>query len=139
MAQEQENNSVPPKFKIGSDICSIRRVEEVYDKYQERFLDRILTASEKEYVLSRKKKADMLARLAGRFAAKEATSKVLGSGFIGVSWKEIEVLRLPSGEPRLKLSGKAEERARELNLTHFELTMSHERDYAVAFVLGYCH
>lgn len=126
-----------PKYKIGSDICSIRRIEEVYDKFGERFLDRILTPQEKSYVLSRKQKDDKLARLAGRFAAKEATSKVLGTGFIGVSWKEIEVLRLPSGAPQLCLSGRAQERAQDLKLNHFELTMSHEKDYAIAFVLGY--
>lgn len=125
------------KYKIGSDICSIRRIEEVYDKFGERFLDRVLTPSEKRYVLSRKQKDDKLARLAGRFAAKEATSKVLGTGFIGLSWKEIEVVRLPSGAPQLTLSGRAQERARALKLEHFELTMSHEKDYAIAFVLGY--
>lgn len=125
------------KYKIGSDICSIRRIEEVYDKFGERFLDRILTPQEKSYVLSRKQKEDKLARLAGRFAAKEATSKVLGTGFIGVSWKEIEVLRLPTGAPQLRLSGRAQERAQDLKLNHFELTMSHEKDYAIAFVLGY--
>lgn len=128
---------MPGKYKIGSDICSIRRIEEVYDKFGERFLDRILTPQEKSYVLSRKQKDDKLARLAGRFAAKEATSKVLGTGFIGVSWKEIEVLRLPSGAPQLRLSGRAQERAQDLKLNHFELTMSHEKDYAIAFVLGY--
>lgn len=125
------------KYKIGSDICSIRRIEEVYDKFGERFLDRVLTPSEKRYVLSRKQKDDKLARLAGRFAAKEATSKVLGTGFIGLSWKEIEVVRLPSGAPQLALSGRAQERAQALKLEHFELTMSHEKDYAIAFVLGY--
>lgn len=128
---------MPGKYKIGSDICSIRRIEEVYDKFGERFLDRVLTPQEKSYVLSRKQKDDKLARLAGRFAAKEATSKVLGTGFIGVSWKEIEVLRLPSGAPQLRLSGRAQERAQDLKLNHFELTMSHEKDYAIAFVLGY--
>jgi holo-[acyl-carrier protein] synthase len=123
------------KFKVGSDICSIDRIAQVYERYGEKFLDRILTAGEKKYALSSKR--DFLAKVAARFAAKEATSKVLGTGFIGVGWKEIEVVRLPSGAPTLKLSGRAEAVARKLGMNCFELTMSHEKEYAIAFVLGY--
>ncbi|MBS1993608.1 MAG: holo-ACP synthase [Cyanobacteria bacterium SZAS LIN-2] len=123
------------KFKVGSDICSIKRVEEVYTRYGEKFLDRILTASEKAYALSRPK--DFMARVAGRFAAKEATSKVLGTGFFGIGWKDIEVVRLGSGEPTIKLHGRAIAVAERRGLKGFELTMSHEREYAIAFVLGY--
>ncbi|MBA4076539.1 MAG: holo-[acyl-carrier-protein] synthase [Cyanobacteria bacterium PR.023] len=122
-------------FKIGSDICSIKRIDEVYKRFGSRFLDRILTAGEKAYVLSRPK--DFLARVAARFAAKEATSKALGTGFIGVGWKEIEVVRLASGAPTIELHGKAKERAASIGLTSFELTMSHEKEYAIAFVLAY--
>lgn len=123
------------RFKIGSDICSIERISKVYDQYGEKFLDRILTENEKRYALSSKK--DFLAKVAARFAAKEAASKVLGTGMRGVGWKEIEVVRLSSGAPTLKLSGRAEKIAAKLGLTAFELTMSHEKEYAVAFVLGY--
>lgn len=122
-------------FKVGSDICSIKRVEAVYERFGERFLDRILTSGEKKYVLSRPK--DFLARVAARFAAKEATSKALGTGFIGVGWHDIEVVRLPSGAPTIKLHGRALERAQHLGLTGFELTMSHEQEYAIAFVLAH--
>ena len=122
-------------FKIGSDICSIKRIEEVYKRFGSRFLDRILTQGEKTYVLSRPK--DFLARVAARFAAKEATAKALGTGFIGVGWKEIEVVRLASGAPTIALHGKAKERASAIGLTNFELTMSHEKEYAIAFVLAY--
>jgi holo-[acyl-carrier protein] synthase len=122
-------------FKIGSDICSIKRIEDVYLRFGSRFLDRILTEGEKAYVLSRPK--DFLARVAARFAAKEATSKALGTGFIGVGWKDIEVVRLATGAPTIELHGKAKERAQSIGLTSFELTMSHEREYAIAFVLAY--
>ncbi len=121
-------------FKIGSDICSIKRVEDVYKRFGERFLDRILTSGEKAYVMSRPK--DFLSRVAARFAAKEATSKALGTGFIGVGWKEIEVVRLPSGAPTIKLHGRAQAVAKQRGLTNFELTMSHEQEYAIAFVLA---
>lgn len=123
------------QFKIGSDICSIKRVEDVYKRFGERFLERILTEGEKAYVMSRPK--DFLSRVAARFAAKEATSKALGTGFIGVGWKEIEVVRLPSGAPTIALHGKAKERAQSIGMTSFELTMSHEKEYAIAFVLAY--
>ena len=123
------------RFKVGSDICSIKRVEEVYNRYGERFLDRILTASEKAYALSRPK--DFLARVAGRFAAKEATSKVLGTGFSGIGWKDIEVVRMVSGEPSIKLHGRALAVAEKRGLSGFEVTMSHEKEYAIAFVLGW--
>jgi holo-[acyl-carrier-protein] synthase len=123
------------RFKVGSDICSIKRVEDVYSRYGEKFLDRILTAAEKAYALSRPK--DFLARVAGRFAAKEATSKVLGTGFSGVGWKDIEVVRMSTGEPTIKLHGRAIAVAERRGLKNFELTMSHEKEYAIAFVLGY--
>jgi holo-[acyl-carrier protein] synthase len=124
------------KFKIGSDICSIERVNSVWTKYGERFLDKVLTAGEKKYVLSVKPE-DAASKIAARFAAKEATVKALGTGFRGVSFQEIEVVRRPSGEPSLKLSGRAAELQRQLNLQALELTISHEREYAIAFVLGY--
>jgi holo-[acyl-carrier protein] synthase len=89
------------QFKVGSDICSIKRVEDVYAKFGEKFLDRVLTDGEKAYVMSRPR--DFLSRVAARFAAKEATSKVLGTGFVGVGFKEIEVVRLSSGAPTIKL------------------------------------
>lgn len=123
------------QFKVGSDICSIKRVEDVYAKFGEKFLDRVLTDGEKAYVMSRPR--DFLSRVAARFAAKEATSKVLGTGFVGVGFKEIEVVRLSSGAPTIKLSGRAKNVAAKLGLTNFELTMSHEKEYAIAFVLGY--
>lgn len=122
-------------FKIGSDICSVKRIEEAYDKFGERFLDKILTAGEKSYVLSNKK--DILSRTAVRFAAKEAMSKVLGTGFRGLAFKEIEVVKLPSGAPAIQLHGRAVEIAQKRKLDSFEITLSHEREYAIAFVLGF--
>lgn len=122
-------------YKIGSDICSIKRIEATYQRFGGRFLDRILTSGEKSYVLSRPK--DFLSSVASRFAAKEAASKALGTGLNGVAWKEIEVVRLRSGAPTIKLHGRALQRAEYIGLTDFEVTMSHEREYAIAFVMAY--
>ena len=121
-------------FKIGTDIVSLERIEKAYSRFGTKFLDRILTPAEKSYVLSRNKSA--VASLAGRFAAKEACSKVLGSGWYNLDWKEVEVVRLYTGAPQLKLHGRAQERAQRLGLTQFELSISHEREFAVAFVVA---
>ena len=122
-------------IKIGTDICSIERVRKTYEKFGTRFVERILTPSERSYVLS--KPAQTAARFAARFAAKEAASKVLGTGWNGVGWQEIEVIKHASGAPALQLHGRAAERAKRLGLTTFEVSLSHEREFATAFVVGY--
>lgn len=124
-----------PGLRVGVDICSVARVTEVYSKYGEKFLKRVLTADEIDYVKSSEK--HLLTRVAVRFAAKEAAVKVLGTGWVGVGWHEVEVKRKRSGEPRLSLTGRAAARAEQLGLTHFELSMSHEKEYAVAFLVAY--
>ena len=122
-------------LKVGIDICSINRIRSVYDKYGNRFLDKVLTANESDYVLSRKK--HKIETLAGRFAAKEAVAKVLGVGWRGIHFKEIEIVRHPSGAPQVILHRRALALAKRLNLNHFEVSLSHEREFAVASVIGY--
>lgn len=122
-------------IKIGTDICSIKRIIRAYERFGDRFLERILTEREIAYVSSQK--AHMMTRLAGRFAAKEATSKVLGTGWHGIGWKEVEIVRLASGAPTLTLHGRAKDKASELGLSVWEVSVSHEREYAVAFVLAH--
>ncbi len=122
-------------IKIGTDICSVSRVTQAYNRFGQRFLRRILTESEIDYVLSND--ANLGNRLAARFAAKEAASKALGRGWQGLGWKDIEVIKEASGAPGLKLHGRAVKLAAELGLSHFEVSLSHEREYATAFVLAY--
>ncbi len=122
-------------FKVGTDIVSLDRIEKAYARFGSKFLERILTAAETSYVLSRKKGA--VASLAGRFAAKEACSKVLGTGWRNLDWKEIEVTKQMSGAPGISLHGRAKELAKRRGLTHFELSISHEREFAIAFVVAY--
>ncbi len=125
-----------PKVKIGTDICQIERYRSVYEKYGDRFLKRVLTENEYKYVTSNER--NLVSRLTGRFAAKEATSKVLGTGLRGVYFKEIEILREPSGAPKLVLHGRAAKKAKDLNLVNFEVSISHEKDYAIAVVIAVC-
>ncbi|HMO20320.1 MAG TPA: holo-ACP synthase [Candidatus Melainabacteria bacterium] len=121
-------------FKIGVDICSIKRVEETYERFGKRFLEKILTEAEAAYVTSSPK--HLIPRLAGRFAAKEACAKALGTGLRGINWKEMEVTKMHSGEPGICLHARARARAEKLGLRNFQLSISHEREYAVAFVVA---
>jgi holo-[acyl-carrier protein] synthase len=94
-----------------------------------------MTEREIAYVLSQP--AHLEQRIAGRFAAKEAASKTLGTGWNGVGWKEVEIMRSPSGEPKVHLHGRAATVAQSRGLDHWEVTISHEREYATATVIAY--
>jgi len=122
-------------IRVGTDICSVKRVAETYSRFGNRFLERILTSSEAKYALA--SAAHTHSRIAGRFAVKEATSKALGVGWRGLSFKEIEVVKDSSGKPGLKLHGRAAQIAEEKNLLIWEISISHEHEFAVAFVLAH--
>jgi len=113
----------------GVDIIEIPRIKQVLDRYGQRFLDRVFTPDEIAYCRGR------APNLAGRFAAKEAAMKALGTGVRGVSWKDIEVIRADSGAPSLRLHGRAKKRAERLQMSEMSLSISHSRGYAVAFVV----
>ncbi|CUV01950.1 MAG: holo-[acyl-carrier-protein] synthase [SAR202 cluster bacterium] len=114
----------------GVDIIEIPRIKRVLDRYGQRFLNRVFTPDEIAYCRGR------APNLAGRFAAKEAAMKALGTGVRGVSWKDIEVIRADSGAPSLRLHGRAEKRAERLQMSEMSLSISHSREYAVAFVVA---
>ena len=126
-----------PKIKIGTDICQINRIKSVHKQYGKKFLKRILTENEIKYICSDKR--NLINRLAGRYAAKEATSKVLGTGLRGVYFKEIEILREASGAPKLILHKRAKQKAKEKGLINFEVSIAHERGFAIAIVIGIGH
>ena len=114
----------------GVDIIEIPRIKQVLDRYGQRFLNRVFTPDEIAYCRGR------APNLAARFAAKEAAMKALGTGVRGVSWKDIEVIRADSGAPSLRLHGRAEKRAERLQMSEMSLSISHSREYAVAFVVA---
>tara|TARA_B100000029_G_scaffold160203_2_gene155988 strand:- start:337 stop:708 length:372 start_codon:yes stop_codon:yes gene_type:complete len=116
-------------LSTGVDIIEIPRIKQVLDRYGQRFLKRVFTPQEIDYCRGR------ASNLAGRFAAKEATMKALGTGVRGVGWKDIEVVRADSGAPSVKLHGRAASRAERLQVTEISLSISHSREYAVAFVV----
>ena len=95
---------------IGSDIIDARRIAKTIERHGERFLGRIYTAAERARAQGRAKQAETYAK---RFAAKEACSKALGTGFRGgVFWRDMGVVNLPSGRPTMKLTGGALTRLR---------------------------
>jgi holo-[acyl-carrier protein] synthase len=114
----------------GVDIIEIPRISAANERWGSRFLNRIFTPGEQAFSHGR------APQLAGRFAAKEATMKALGTGVRGVGWREIEVVRERGRAPTIRLHGRAAERARRLGITTFALSISHSRDYAVAFVVA---
>ncbi|MGB9723209.1 MAG: holo-ACP synthase [Chloroflexia bacterium] len=119
------------EFQIGVDVVEISRLEAVLKRFGERFLRRIYTPAEQALCRGR------VPELAVRFAAKEAAMKALGTGRRGVGWREIEVLADRRGRPLLFLHGRAGERAAELGLQHFAVSLSHERHLAVATVIAW--
>lgn len=115
---------------IGVDLLERRRLLESYRRFGERFLRRVFTETEIAQAGGR------VERLIGRFAAKEACSKALGTGMITVAWREIEILRLEGGKPGIRLYGRAAERAALLGLTAFDVSISDTADHAMAVVVA---
>jgi holo-[acyl-carrier protein] synthase len=124
--------SSPPfgSTELGIDIVKIERINRALARHGRRFPLRILTAAEDAYVRDRPE------NLAGRWAAKEAVSKVLGLGVRGVGWREIEIVRLPTGQPTVRLHDRALRRADQLGMERIAVSISHEHEYAVAIAFG---
>ena len=122
---------------IGSDMIDIRRIEQVIERYGDRFLDRIFTNAERRKC---DRRANRSASYARRFAAKEACSKALGTGFRdGVFFRDMGVVNLPSGKPTLKLTGGALKRLQAITPpgceVQIDLALTDEGPYAQAFVI----
>ena len=124
--------SAPPEgtAELGVDIVRIDRIARALERFGRRFPARILTEAEDAYVRNRPQ------TLAGRWAAKEAVSKVLGLGVRGVGWREIEIVRLPTGQPAVRLSGRARRRAEQLGIGRVAVSISHESEFAIAVAYG---
>ena len=120
-------------LSVGVDIIEIKRIRQVFQRHGERFLRRVYTEAEIAYCRGR------VPELAARFAAKEAVSKALGTGIVGrggIFWREVEVLPDARGKPLVHLHGRAQDRAEALGLKEFAISLSHSREYALAFVVA---
>jgi holo-[acyl-carrier protein] synthase len=122
---------------IGSDLVDIRRLEKAIERFGDRFLDRIFTTVERRKCDARANRAASYAR---RFAAKEACSKALGTGFRdGVFWRDLGVINLPSGRPGMQLTGGALRRLTDITpagmTARLDLSLSDEPPMAQAIVV----
>jgi holo-[acyl-carrier protein] synthase len=122
---------------LGSDLIDIRRIERTIARFGDRFLDRVFTEEERAKCDPRASRAASYAR---RFAAKEACSKALGTGFRrGVFWRDLGVVNLPSGRPTMRLTGGARRRLGEITpegmVARLDLTLTDEPPLAQAVVI----
>lgn len=121
-----------PGVLVGIDLVEIDRIAETLARHGSRFLTRLLTPEELQEEAHRR-----ITWLAGRFAAKEACAKALGTG-VGeaVAWHDMQVLPRPGGKPSVRLLGNAAARAASLGIAHIDLSISHTHQYAVAVVVA---
>jgi holo-[acyl-carrier protein] synthase len=119
------------RHEIGVDLVDIDRIVAVLGRFPDRFRQRVLTEGEARYCRNK------VERIAGRWAAKEAISKVLGLGVRGVGWREIEILPNRAGAPQVTLHARAAARAAALDLEDVTVSISHERRMAVAVAVAH--
>ena len=117
-------------FGIGIDVIEVERIEKAIEESGDRFLDRVFTAEERSYCDKQKRP---VIHFAARWAAKEAVAKALGTG-IGelLSWQDMEISRLPSGEPEMILRVRGQLFVEEHGITQIKISLTHARNYAAA-------
>lgn len=119
---------------IGTDIIECHRIARIIERHEEIFLQRVFTPREICYCSSRKSSTQ---HYAGRWAAKEAVLKVLGTGWSrGIHWTDIEIVLDVSGKPTVRLVGQAAKIASQLGVREILISISHCRNYAIAFATG---
>ena len=117
-------------LRVGVDMIEVERIERAMERHPNRFFARFFTPLERE------QSREMPGRLAARFAAKEAVAKALGTGIGAICWTEIEVRLDALGAPSLVLHGEAARYAASLGLRDWQISLSHTRDHAIAFVVA---
>lgn len=114
----------------GIDLVDCPRIEEMLGKHGDRFLNRVFTPAEQDCARDRK---NSIENYAGRFAAKEAILKLIGTGWRGkIAWTDIEVTNDPAGRPIVALSGEVERIARELGIERISISITHTANFAIA-------
>jgi holo-[acyl-carrier protein] synthase len=124
-----------PILGHGIDIVETARIKRLVDEHGAHFLDRVFTPAEQQYCARNPKR--YFEHLAGRFAAKEAVLKVLGTGWRGgIAWTDIEVVKEVSGQPRIMLTGECLRIATALGIGLWHLSISHIETHATASAIG---
>ena len=126
--------AMPEIIGIGTDITECLRIAQMIERHGELFIDRVYTSEETRYCRSRKQATQ---HFTGRWAAKEAVLKALGTGWRrGITWHDVEVCNEPGGRPVIVLRGGAREVARQLGIARVHISISHCRSHAVAFAVA---
>jgi holo-[acyl-carrier protein] synthase len=114
----------------GIDLVDCPRIEEMVERHGDRFINRVFTAAEQAYAEANKNKAE---KLAGRFAAKEAILKLMGTGWRGkIAWTDIEIVNNAAGQPEVTLSGEVKKLAEELGIKHISVSITHTANFVIA-------
>jgi len=114
----------------GIDLVDCPRIEEMVRRHGERLIERIFTAAERNYAETNKNRIE---KLAGRFAAKEAVLKLVGTGWRGkIAWTDIEIINNSSGQPEVTLDGEVEKIADKLGIKHISVSITHTANFAIA-------
>jgi len=118
----------------GIDLIECSRIEHILREHHDRFLARILTEAERAYC---QRHREPVQRVAGRFAAKEAVLKALGTGWRGqIAWTDVEILNDPAGQPHVHLTGHTAELAKQLGIERIFISITHTEHYAAAIATG---
>jgi holo-[acyl-carrier protein] synthase len=114
----------------GIDLVDFPRIEEMVKRHGGRFLERVFTAAERAYADANKNRME---KLAGRFAAKEAVLKLMGTGWRGkIAWTDIEITNNSAGQPEVNLSGEVKKIAGRLGIKHISVSITHTANFAIA-------
>ena len=114
----------------GIDLVDFPRIEEMVERHEQRFLDRVFTANEQSYAESNKNRIE---KLAGRFAAKEAVLKLMGTGWRGkIAWTDIEVVNNEMGVPKVNVTGEVKRIAEKLGINQITVSITHTANFAIA-------
>jgi holo-[acyl-carrier protein] synthase len=114
----------------GIDLVDFPRIEDMVKRHGKRFLDRVFTDVEQAYA---KANRNDIEKLAGRFAAKEAVLKLLGTGWRGkIAWTDIEVVNTATGQPEARLSGEVKKIADKLGISQISVSITHTANFAIA-------
>jgi len=114
----------------GIDLVDFPRIKDMVEQHGERFVNRVFTATEQAYAEANKARIE---KLAGRFAAKEAILKLMGTGWRGkIAWTDIEIVNNPAGQPEVTLTGEVEKIANKLGIKHISVSITHTANFAIA-------
>jgi holo-[acyl-carrier protein] synthase len=114
----------------GIDLVDCPRIEQMVQRHGERFVKKVFTVAEQDYAEKNKNKIE---KLAGRFAAKEAVLKLMGTGWRGkIAWTDIEITNNAAGQPEVTLDGEVKRIADELKIDHISVSITHTANFAIA-------